>query len=171
MSPQSVTLLIYLLSIAEVYCGPIIIRSGLHLGKQDANIRGSETGAFGVHGKMQLANYEGEEGFNRGDEKQFASAQDSGLFRVEDKDLLKHQDEADYRDKAFKQEDGVSIMDEGSKKGHKKGHHKTGFHNTYHKDESGSNSSYFDESLDAGDHFNRNSNKGVFADNAQRNKH
>lgn len=58
---------------------------------------------------------------------------------------------AKYDNEKFHQLEGGSLSGIEKKTGHKKGHHKTGFHNTYHKDESGGNSSYYDDANDEAD--------------------
>ncbi|XP_071453014.1 uncharacterized protein [Hetaerina americana] len=60
---------------------------------------------------------------------------------------------------------GVALQSAGSKGGHKKGHHVSGFHNTYHKDESGKNSRYYDDSDDQGQHVDYNAEDKGFGYN------
>ncbi|XP_046394867.1 keratin, type I cytoskeletal 9-like [Ischnura elegans] len=60
---------------------------------------------------------------------------------------------------------GVAVASAGSKGGHKKGHHVSGFHNTYHKDESGKNSRYYDDSDDQGEHVDYNAEDKGFGYN------
>lgn len=47
---------------------------------------------------------------------------------------------------------------------HKKGHHRSGFHNSYHKDETGSNSSFYDDGDDVGDERIFKTHKGTYGD-------
>jgi hypothetical protein len=49
---------------------------------------------------------------------------------------------------------GRNTQSFGTRGGHKKGHHTTGFTNSYHKDESGKKSEFFDSLNDEGDHYN-----------------
>ncbi|KAJ8910574.1 hypothetical protein NQ315_011243 [Exocentrus adspersus] len=67
----------------------------------------------------------------------------------------------------FFQNGGGSIADVGNKISHKKGHHKSGFQNHYHKDEQGSNSSFFDDGADEGDQYVYNTQKGTYGNMGQ----
>lgn len=67
----------------------------------------------------------------------------------------------EYNKGIFYEGGGGDLSDQEIKTGHKKGHHKTGFHNSYHKDEHGSNSSFYDDGMDEGGNYHRKSQKGI----------
>lgn len=52
----------------------------------------------------------------------------------------------------------------GARGGHRKGHHSTGFKNSYHKDESGNKSRFFDDSNDEVGHYLYDSRDGTYKD-------
>lgn len=72
-----------------------------------------------------------------------------------------HIDQNQYNKGNFYQNGGGDVADHELKTGHKKGHHKTGFHNSYHKDEHGSNSSFFDDGSDEGGDYVQKTHSGM----------
>ncbi|CAH1159663.1 unnamed protein product [Phaedon cochleariae] len=143
-----------------VGANPIIIRSGVvktQGQKQDAN-------SYDATHHKGIANFEGDEGFNKGNEKKYLSSVDSGRYGEESDKRKDHLDQNSYDKGSFYQNGGGDVSDFADKKAHKKGHHKSGFQNSYHKDEQGSNSSYFDDGNDEGDEYVYKTHKGSYGD-------
>ncbi|XP_049811126.1 uncharacterized protein LOC126253655 [Schistocerca nitens] len=61
---------------------------------------------------------------------------------------------------------GLAAAAVGSNGSHRKGHHSSGFHNSYHKDESGNNTTFYDDSADFGGHFFLGSEDGSYMNQA-----
>lgn len=62
-----------------------------------------------------------------------------------------HVGQNNFQNENFHHNLGDNIGNVDKKVAHHKGHHRTGFTNSYHKDETGSNSSFFDDGSDQGD--------------------
>lgn len=93
---------------------------------------------------------------------QFVGAKDSGHYNNQDADK-KVFDESKYQGgQNFNHDSGERVSGIAQKKGHKKGHHNAGFHNSYHKDETSNNSSYFDDASDENDESNYQNGRGRF---------
>lgn len=86
---------------------------------------------------------------------------DAGNFAEENGQRKDHLDQSHLNKEQFFQNGGGSLSDVGNKIAHKKGHHKSGFSNSYHKDEQGSNSSFFDDAADEGDQYMYRTQKGI----------
>ncbi|KAJ9601183.1 hypothetical protein L9F63_000651 [Diploptera punctata] len=52
----------------------------------------------------------------------------------------------------------------GSQGGHRKGHHSSGFKSSYHKDEAGNKSQFYDDANDQGGHFLYDARDGIYQD-------
>nr|CAD7443417.1 unnamed protein product [Timema bartmani] len=61
---------------------------------------------------------------------------------------------------------GQAVQGVGAKGGHRKGHQTSGFTNSYHKDETGKTSNFFDDGLDEGTHYDYGKTGGEFRDGA-----
>lgn len=72
-----------------------------------------------------------------------------------------HLDSNNFQNENFHQNGADNAGNSDSKIAHHKGHHKSGFSNSYHKDESGSNSSFFDDGSDEGDQVERKNYRGL----------
>ncbi|XP_060531669.1 GATA zinc finger domain-containing protein 14-like [Cylas formicarius] len=138
----------------------VVIKSGISKNEGQTKKENNE----GVQIRKGIANYEGEEGFNKDDETKSVSAQDAGRYGEQAANNKAHLDSKDFNEENFRQNGGSHNTDFGTKVAHKKGHHKSGFQNSYHKDESGSNSSYFDDGSDEGDEVVRKTSQGAYGD-------
>ncbi|XP_050299944.1 probable serine/threonine-protein kinase fhkB [Anthonomus grandis grandis] len=114
-----------------------------------------------------IANFVGEEGFNVDDERNSVVAQDNGRYGEQTANKKAHLDANNFQNENFHNNGGDHRGNLDSKVSHHKGHHKSGFENHYHKDESGSNSSYFDDGDDQGDTHEQKKYKESFGDAAQ----
>lgn len=148
-----------------VLCDPIVIRSGLS--KDHAQAKNSDV----YDAQLQKADHNvvNQEGFNKGSEKKFVNAQDTGKYGQESEDKKFKESSGHYGDEKYHKNQGANESNFGKSKGHKKNQHKSGFHNTYHKDESGSNSSYYDDSNDEADEYVQDSKKGAYGDTSSGN--
>ncbi|XP_023024618.2 uncharacterized protein [Leptinotarsa decemlineata] len=146
-----------------VISNPLVIRTGVVKNQgqeQDAKL-------YDVSHHKGIANFEGDEGFNKDDEKKFISSSNVGRYGEQNGNRKDHSDQTSFDQGSFHENGGGDVSDFEEKKAHKKGHHKTGFHNTYHKDEQGSNSSYFDDGSDEGDEYSHKTRKGSYGDAGQ----
>lgn len=162
MWPKNIFLIACLINCAV--SNPIIIRSGIvkeHAKHENGNVQEASLDK----GK---SGFENEDGYKEEDQKKFVGAEDSGSYLHRDEDKKIKHDQGGYNDQAFHEQGEGSIADAENKKGHSKGHQKTGFHNTYHKDESGSNSSYFDNGKDEGGDYQHNTKRGNAGNSAAR---
>ncbi|XP_030748039.1 GATA zinc finger domain-containing protein 14-like [Sitophilus oryzae] len=141
----------------------IVIKSGVQ--KDQGQTQGENLEDVQFH--KGIANYEGAEGFNNNGEAKVAVAKDSGRYGEHSADKNTHLDANNYNNQNFHQNGGEHLGNVDSKVAHKKGHHKAGFHNSYHKDETGSNSSYFDDGSDEGDELVHKRYKGAYGDAGQ----
>ncbi|KAF7285048.1 uncharacterized protein LOC143192607 [Rhynchophorus ferrugineus] len=143
--------------------GSVVIKSGLlknHGEEQDENLHD-------VQFRKGIANFEGADGFNQNGQSKFSAAKDAGRYGEHLANKNAFLDTNDYNKDNFHQQGGEQAGNFGSKVAHKKGHHKSGFQNTYHKDESGSNSSYFDDGSDEGDESVNKRYRGSYGDAGQ----
>lgn len=145
-----------ILLIHNVISVPIIIKSGIvknHGQHQNGNV-------YDAVANTGVTSYGNQQGFEKLDQGKFVKAQDEGSYLQKDADKKLKQNQGHYANENFLQNGEGLIQDSEKQDGHKKGHHKSGFHNTYHKDESGSNSSYFDDANDAGANYQYNGKRG-----------
>nr|CAI5866727.1 unnamed protein product [Callosobruchus analis] len=89
-----------------------------------------------------IANYEGDEGFNHDLNKMYQDMSNTGRYG-EHRGIVKNS------------------LDQNQ--------FNSGFRNTYHKDETGSNSSFFDDGGDEGDEYVRKAQHGQYGDSLQEN--
>lgn len=158
-------LITILLLFKSVYSSPIIIKSGIvknHGDHQSGNI-------YGAAGESGVTSHVNNQGFEKLDQGNFVKSADEGDYLHKDAAKNVNQNQGYYNNENFQQNGEGLVEDSEKKKDHKKGHHKSGFHNTYHKDESGSNSSYFDDSNDEGGDYQYNGKRGDYG-NFQNNK-
>ncbi|KAG5886622.1 hypothetical protein JTB14_013070 [Gonioctena quinquepunctata] len=156
---RSIVLFAWTVSVAS---DPVVIRSGVVKNQgqeQDAKI-------YDTSHHKGIANFEGDEGFNKDNEQKFISSSDLGRYGEQNGNRKDYSDQNSFDKGSFQQNGGGDIADYEDKKAHKKGHHKTGFHNSYHKDEQGSNSSFFDDGNDEGDEYVHKTRKGSYGDAA-----
>lgn len=98
----------------------------------------------------------------------FVGAKDEGHYSNVDVDKKLFDDRKYAGGQTFNQDSGETVHGIAQKKGHKKGHHNTGFRNSYHKDESSNNSSYFDDYNDEADQSNSQNGRGRFGNEANK---
>lgn len=146
---------------------PILTKSGVLTNQEVLHQNGGNQDAAA---KLESAGFDAANGYKKGSENKHTKAEDAGKYLEESADKKQHLDQSDYRDKKFHQKEGGTVSDIGNQSVRKKGQHKSGFHNTYNKDESGSNSSYYDDSDENGGEYVRDSQKGTYGDVSARNK-
>lgn len=148
---------------------PIVIKTGIS--KASEHEQHQDGGVFDAAAKNGITSFEGGDGFDVENKKNFAKGEDGGSYAEEHADKKHHVDEGGYDGEKFHDLGGGTVADFGSKVGHKKGHHKSGFHNSYHKDESGSNTSYYDDGEDHGDENVYHTRKGIYGDVGRESNH
>ncbi|GJQ65098.1 hypothetical protein Trydic_g7245 [Trypoxylus dichotomus] len=149
-----------LLMFIGVRSEPIIIKTGIakdHSQHQDG-------GVYDASSKKGISSYEADQGFSKDSEGKHVSGQDSGQYMQQLADNKHHLQENNYNHENFQKQGGGVVENVGKQAGHKKGHHKSGFKNTYHKEESGSKSNYYDDSDDQGGEYFLNSKQGAYSD-------
>lgn len=98
----------------------------------------------------------------------FIGAKDAGEYSNVDVNKKIFDDSRYAGGQVYNQDAGENVHGVAQKKGHKKGHHNTGFRNSYHKDESSNNSSYFDEYNDEADQSNYQNGRGRYGNEASK---
>lgn len=146
----------------SVTSSPVVIKSGISTASEHEQQQ--DGGLYDAAAKKGVSNFVGEDGFNVENDKNFAKAEQGGNFAEEHADKKHHLDQSDYAGEKFHDQGGGTVADFGNKVAHKKGHHRSGFHNSYHKDESGSNTSYYDDGDDHGDEYVHRTHKGAYGD-------
>lgn len=129
-------------------------------GKEEAAKENSDT--YDAAEKKGVSKFEASEGYKKDNEQKYESNKDGGKYDEESGKKQEHTDEGSYADKKYHQQGGETLADYGKKEAHKKGHHHSGFRNSYHKDETGSNSSFFDDAEDQGDQLMRHQSRGQY---------
>lgn len=99
---------------------------------------------------------------------QFVGAKDSGHYVNQDVNKKIFDDNKFLSGQHYNQDAGEKVLGVAQKKGHKKGHHNTGFRNSYHKDESSNNSSYFDDYNDEADQSRIQNGRGRYGNEAEK---
>lgn len=156
-------ILIKILFIHYISCYPsVVIKTGAQSG--EAEQQKHDAGNHNVKFKVGTSGFNSATGYNKGNENNHAQALDAGKYSEQSGNKKQHVDQANYAGQKFQHQGGDTIADVGKQGWNKKGHHKSGFHNTYKKDESGSNSSYYDDGNDEGGQFYHNSQKGTYGD-------
>lgn len=107
-----------------------------------------------------IANFEADEGFNKENDQNHINAANSGRYGEISANKQDNVNQNQFNKGTFYQSGGGDVTDHELKSQHKKGHHKTGFHNSYHKDEQGSNSSFYDDGSDEGGDYAKKSHNG-----------
>ncbi|RZC33718.1 hypothetical protein BDFB_011307 [Asbolus verrucosus] len=158
-------LFIFLTTIILAGCDPIIIRSGINSHKDEA--RRHEANIFDLTNAKGVTNYEGEEGFNRDNESKHVQAQDTGKYNEENAQKKLHSNENNFADDKFHQLAGGEVADYNKKSANKKGHHKAGYSKSFHKDESESSSSYYDDADNEDNEYVHNNKKNLYGDSGQ----
>lgn len=164
----SVVLILFSVSVKSVPL-PIVIKTGIS--KASEHEQHQDGGVYDAAAKNGITTFEGGDGFDVENKRNFAKGEDGGNYAEEHADKKHHLEEGDYNGEKFHDLGGGTIADFGAKVGHKKGHHKSGFHNTYHKDESGSNTSYYDDGADHGDQNVYHTRKGTYGDVGRESSH
>lgn len=147
---------------------PIVIKSGLSSSSSADHGQRKNSDVYDTYGNKAEKNFVNQEGYDAGSEKKLASALDQGSYGHENQDKKLSHEQGSFADKKYHDNHGGSESNFGKKLGHKKGHHKSGFHNTYHKDESGSNSSYWDDSNDEAEAYENDNRRGAYGDVSSR---
>ncbi|XP_028136972.1 probable serine/threonine-protein kinase clkA [Diabrotica virgifera virgifera] len=155
---------VYLICVTFSRANPVVIQS-LKQADQYANNHN-----YGVSSNQGIANFEADAGFNKADEKKLVNNISNARYGEQNSNKNDHLDANNFNTGTFYQKDGVDQNNFEDKKLHQKGHHKNGFHNSYHKDEVGSNSSFYDDGSDEGGHHILKNNKGTYGNAMEDNK-
>ncbi|KAH1027644.1 putative mediator of RNA polymerase II transcription subunit 26 [Dendroctonus ponderosae] len=156
-------LLLHICWFAIVHSSGVLIKSGVVKNQGEAQNENVEDVKF----QKGIANFEEEEGFNKDDEKKSVVAQDSGRFGEQSANKKAHVDANNFQKENFHQNAGDQRGNVDTKVAHHKGHHKSGFTNSYHKDETGSNSSYFDDGSDDAGQIEHKNYRETYGDAGQ----
>ncbi|XP_066154492.1 uncharacterized protein [Euwallacea fornicatus] len=141
----------------------ILIKAGVSKSQGEAQNENLEDVKF----HKGTANYEKEDGFNKDQEQKLIEAQDFGKFGELASNKKAFEDSNNYQKENFHQNGADQAGNLASKVAHHKGHHRTGFTNSYHKDESGSNTSFFDDGSDQADQIEQKNYKQSYGDVGQ----
>lgn len=152
-----VFVLMKLVCASSLYPSPISSQSSTVL---DDHSTQKKDDVFKEETKKGVSNSQTATGFNNENEKKTVIGQDRGKYNQENVSKNHHEDSGQRQGENFHQVNSDSVNKFGRKGGHRKGHHKTGYHNSYHKDESENNSSYYDDNDDQGGHFVYDSRAG-----------
>lgn len=146
-----------------VYCGslypPHILSESSSV--LDDNSAHKNSGIFSEQSQKGTSNLQESNGINKEHQSKQVSGHDTGTYNHENAQKNNQENTGQREEEKYHQQNFDTMNKNGRKGGHKKGHHKSGFHNTYHKDESENNSSFYDDSDDQGGHFEYNSQNGV----------
>lgn len=161
-------LIFHAVLIANVFGLPsVVIKSGIQ--NSQAEKQHNDVDHHNIIYKLGTSGQNSEGGYNQDNVKQHVSAQDSGKFSHENADKKQDFDKSEFSDGNFQNQQGESLENVNNKQAHKKGHHKSGYHNSYHKDESGSNSSYYDDSDDEGNQNTHDARRGNYGGESSEN--
>lgn len=163
------TLLQLLFFFISVNGNAIVIKTGINNANQHEQQQ--DGGVYDTSAKKGVSNFEAEQGFNLENDRKYVKAEDGGNYAEENANKNHHLDESDYAGEKFHDQGGGTVVDLGNQVAHKKGHHRSGFHNSYHKDESGSNSSFYDDGDDVGDQRVFKTHKGTYGDIEKQRNH
>ncbi|XP_049825854.1 NKAP family protein-like [Aethina tumida] len=147
-------------AVAVVHCGPVSIISSYRSNAKadkDGNLFNSQH----RKGYSEFGDKNHEQGEHAGS---FLNGHLEDAFKEDSAAHKNHLDEGRYNEDQFAKKASVGSREHGNSVGHSRGFHKSGFHNTYHKDESGSNSSYYDDSDDNGEEAVYENQKGAYGD-------
>lgn len=144
-----------------------MIRSSLGSGVKKNQAENEDSKVYDMSNIKGIANYEAEEGFNQNNENKHVKAQDSGNYNEANSDKKVQANENNFSGDKFHQASGGEISDFGKKSSTKKGHHKSGYKKSFHKDETGSSSSFYDDADDEGKEFVQSSKKNAYGDSGQ----
>ncbi|XP_045479523.1 TBC1 domain family member 5 homolog A-like [Harmonia axyridis] len=130
---------------------PIFIRSGIDFDENSGQVQ--QSNLYDKRGEKGHSGVQEAEGFNKDNQQKSVNSQDASKFSETDGVKVEHLNQNQYDKNNYNQNTGQEENEIKKNVGHHKGHHKSGFHNSYHKDESGSNSSYFDNANDEGSNY------------------
>lgn len=130
----------------------------------DARDSRGEVGFYGTSGHKGSRGQVKENGYAADHQARHGDKHNSGYYGDNSGAQKAHNvGQTSYGDQAFNRQ-GQSAAAFGSRGGHRKGHHSSGFKNSYHKDESGNNSRFFDDANDEGGHYMYDARNGGFRD-------
>ncbi|EFA01918.1 hypothetical protein TcasGA2_TC007528 [Tribolium castaneum] len=144
---------------------PIIIRSGVSTHKDEG--RRQDANVYDLNSAKGVSSYQGEEGYNHDNESKRVQAQDSGKYNEESGKKKLHSNENNYADDKYHQNQGGEVADYNKKSANKKGHHKSGYTKSFHKDESASTSSFYDDADNEDSEYVHNNKKNLYGDAGQ----
>ncbi|KAK7866309.1 hypothetical protein R5R35_007134 [Gryllus longicercus] len=139
---------------------------GHFIQRQDAGNSHGEVGFYGNAGRKGSAGHLSDDAYIANHAAAHGDHSDSGFYgNIGGAQRGYNVGNAQYGSQDLNRK-GLAASSLGSKGGYRKGHHSSGFHNSYHKDESGNNTSYYDEAVDDGGHFFFDARDGAFKDQA-----
>ncbi|KAJ8889026.1 hypothetical protein PR048_008520 [Dryococelus australis] len=144
----------------------LVKSAGDFYGNQNIGSSQGEIGFYGVGGSRGGTNLASANSYGGSNAAKQGSGSDAGYYGNAVGARRGHNvGNAYYGDQAYNQ-NGAAVQGIGSKGGHRKGHHTAGFHNTYHKDESGKTSTFYDDGADEGGHYSYDARDGIYRDGA-----
>ncbi|KAL1509558.1 hypothetical protein ABEB36_004272 [Hypothenemus hampei] len=147
--------------LATVSSSGVLIKSGVVKNHGETQSENAED----VKLHKGIANYEGEAGFNKDEGQKAIISEDSGKFDEHSGKKKIHEGSDNFQKENFHQTGGDSAGNLDTRVATKKGHHKSGFSNSYHKDESGSNTSFYDDGSDEAAQIHQKNYKDAYGDN------
>lgn len=153
-------ILLVLICCKSVQLGPVSVQSGTTIIDDHSKHKNSDS--FEVEAKKGASGGQQASGFNHENENKHTLAQDAGSYNHETNNHKQHQNGGQHFGEDFHRENGDSVAQFGRQGGHRKGHHKSGYQNSYHKEESENNSSFYDDKDDHGGHFVYDSRDGAY---------
>ncbi|KAF5302910.1 hypothetical protein FQA39_LY02090 [Lamprigera yunnana] len=110
----------------------------------------------------KVTNLNLEDGYNGGVKNGYSQNFNGGKYDMVNHDKNHHLDRIDYADHNFNRNEGGSLSNTNTQMENKKGHHNSGFHNSYHKDESSNKSSFYDDNDEEGGRLAHISKNGAY---------
>ncbi|KAK9720990.1 protein of unknown function (DUF4779) [Popillia japonica] len=154
-------------AVLSLETGAILIKSGV-LKDHSRDLNG---GVFDYGSNQGISSHILDDGFHANNELKKIGNQDAGRYSqdlADNKHVLQQNDFA--RDNFYRQGAG-DLSNIGRQFGQKVGHQNTGFTNSYHKDETGSKSNYYDISDDQGNKYLQNARQGLYGDTGSNRNH
>ncbi|GJQ65097.1 hypothetical protein Trydic_g7244 [Trypoxylus dichotomus] len=160
MASRELVVLFGLFAISFVETQAILIKTGIIKDRA----RDLDGGIFDYDSNRGISTHILDDGFHSDNERKQIGNQDAGRYSqglADNKHVLQ---QSDFNKDNFFRRGGGGLSNIGRQTGEKHGHHNTGFTNSYHKDETGSKSNYYDISDDHGNRYLQNGQQGLYGD-------
>lgn len=138
----------------------IYIKSGILTDRA----RDQQGGVYDFDSNKGISTYLAEDGFHADNQRKQIGDQDAGRYSQGSADDRSVQQQNDYSKDHFYKQGAGGLSNIDRRTGQKLGHHNTGFTNSYHKDETGNRSNFYDISDDQGGGIYQNTQQGLYGD-------